>query len=116
MGGLGASSALGKDLVDLSIHMTPGWQQVDLASRCIKKALIATDFQKMNKVVAVLQSVLDTVTELLAAYNTGSKASGSTDAASTSEVPNASIGSPSTSSDADAQPPAADDSGDNAEA
>lgn len=106
VGGLGGASALGQDLVDLSIHMSPGWQQVDLATRCVKKAMIAVDFQKMNKVVAVLQSVLDTMTELLAAYNSGSGGSGASESAPTGDVPNSGMSSPSSSSDADAQPPA----------
>ena len=86
--------------------MSPGWQQVDLASRCIKKALIAEDFQKMNSVVAVLQSVLNTMTQLLSARSTGST-SGGANVAATAE----SAQPDGPSADADAQP-AADEAAD----
>ena len=101
VGGLGAQSPLGADLVDLSHHMSPGWQQIDLASRCIKKAIIADDFQKKPNIVAVLNATLGTINQLLTAYNTGKPGGGTPDIASTSE---SLAGAGSTSSDADSQP------------
>jgi hypothetical protein len=81
--------------------MSSSWQQIDLATRCIKKAIIGSDFQKKPKIVAVLNATLGTLNQLLTAYNTGKASGGTTDLASTSESL-ASAGA--TSSDADSQP------------
>jgi hypothetical protein len=88
---------------DLSPSMGPGWQSVDLASRAIKVALRSTDFQKTPAVVAVMQSVLNTMTELLSHY-----VSGTSGASAPGPVPSGAdrTDGASPSSDADAQPSA----------
>jgi hypothetical protein len=101
-GGLGPNSPFGGMLSDLSPSMGPGWQAVDLAIRALKTGLRSTDFQKTPAVVAVLQSVLNTCTELLSHYTSGQ--AGATPSATPSKGEGSDSASPS--ADADAQPAA----------
>jgi hypothetical protein len=87
--------------------MGPGWQQVDLAVRAVRTALRSTDFQKTPAVVAVLQSVLNTMTELLSHYTSGT--SGATPPASQPRVAEERADGASSSADADSQPSAMSD-------
>jgi hypothetical protein len=84
-------------LSDLPAHLPPGWQSLDLASRALKTAMRSVDFQKTPAIVAVVQSVNNTISELLSHYTAGT--SGGAAAAGTSSDSSSSI-----SSDADAQP------------
>lgn len=97
--GLGPASPLAGLFSDLSPHMGPGWQQIDLAVRAVRTALRSVDFQKIPAVVAVLQDTLNTMTELLSHYTSG------TSGATASSVPRepSDAGAPP-SSDADAMP------------
>jgi hypothetical protein len=92
-------------LSDVSAELGPGMQCVDIAATALKIALRATEFQKREKTVAVLQSCLNTLTTLLNAQVSGQ---GGTPPA----TPQAS-GVDAGAADADAQPGAAS-SGDNA--
>jgi hypothetical protein len=97
-------------LSDLSPNMGPGWQSLDLVVRSLKIGLRSADFQKMPDVVAVLQSMLNTATELISAYNKAS--SGGTASPSTQvRMPDSVNTDSSTSTDADSQP-SADATGD----
>lgn len=111
VGGLGPASPIAGLFSDLSPHMGPGWQQVDLAVRAIRTALRSTDFQKIPAVVAVLQSVLNTMTELLSHYTSGTSGASAPGPKPRSEER---AGGESPSADADSQPSATppDDSGD----
>jgi hypothetical protein len=104
-GGLGPASPLAGLFSDLSPSMGPGWQQVDLAARALKTALRSTDFQKTPAVVAVLQSVLNTVTELVSHYTSGTSGAKPSSTASMRPEGRTSEGD-SSSADADAQPSA----------
>jgi hypothetical protein len=86
--------------------MGPGWQQIDLAVRAIRTALRSPDFQKSPSVVAVFQSVLNTLTELLSHYTTGTSGASSTASGSLPRSEETSSGGDSPSADADAQPSA----------
>lgn len=99
-GGLGPGSPLAGMLSDLSPSMTPGWQSLDLAARALKVALRSVDFQKIPAVVAVVQSVLNTISELISHYQSGTAGG----PASKSAAPRAETTPPSPSSDADSQP------------
>lgn len=105
-GGIGPASAIAAMYSDLSPHMGPGWQSIDVAVRAVKIALRSTDFQQIPAVVAVFQSVLNTMTEMLSHYTSGtSGATASSDTAPrTSE--GTSLGEGTDSADADAQPSA----------
>jgi hypothetical protein len=88
-------------LSDLSPTHGPGWQALDLATRAIKTALRSVEFQKLPAVVAVAQSCLNSLTELVTNYTTGT-------AGATSSSPKPSKdqsgGGESTATDADSQP------------
>lgn len=58
--------------------MGPGWQSLDLAVRAMRVALRSVDFQKTPAVVAVVQSVSNTLAELISHYTTGTEGAGST--------------------------------------
>lgn len=98
VGGLGANSALGSMLADLPAHLTPGWQGLDLAVKALRTAMRSVDFQKTPAIVAVVQSVTNTLTELMASRTAGTSGG--------SNVPSQ-AGGPS--SDADSQPSAPDE-------
>jgi hypothetical protein len=78
--------------------MSTGWQSLDMGMRCLKVALRSADFQKMPAVVAVVQSLLNTGTELISHYTSGT--TGGPAAKQPRET-----GSASPSADADAAPP-----------
>jgi hypothetical protein len=101
-GGLGPAAPLAGMLSDLSPHMGPGWQQIDLSVRCLRTALRSPDFQKMPAVVAVFQSVTNTLTELLSHYTSGT--SGASASSSVPRIQENSSGGGTPSADADAQP------------
>jgi hypothetical protein len=103
--GLGPGSPLQGMLSDLPTNLTPGWQAVDMAVRCLRTALRAEDMQKSERVVAVLQSQSNTLSKLLSAYTSGT-ASGNAEpsAGDTAE------GSLSPNPDADSQPSASSSS------
>lgn len=88
-------------LSDLPTNLTPGWQAIDMAIRCLRVALRAKDMQRSGEVVAAIQSVMNALNKMLSAYTspgtTGSVAESAQEAATT----DASASSP----DADAQPP-----------
>lgn len=107
MGGLGpAASPFAGMLADLPATMPPGWQSVDLAVRALKTAMRAADMQKAEKVVAVLQSVTNTLEKLVSAYTKGTAGASASSMTSTAE---SAVGSPP-AADADAQPSASADS------
>jgi hypothetical protein len=114
-GGIGPASAIAAMYADLSPHMGPGWQSIDVAVRAVRIALRSVDFQKTPAVVAVFQSVLNTMTEMLSHYTSGtSGATASSDTAPrTSE--GSSLGEGTESADADAQPSASAGSSDEGE-
>lgn len=97
-GGLGPSSPLAGMLSDLSPSMGPGWQSVDLAVRALRVALRSTDFQKSPAVVAVVQSVSNTLAQLVTSHT-----SGTAEPKKSPPSGEVSQGSPP-SSDADSQP------------
>jgi hypothetical protein len=103
-GGLGPASPLGS-LVDLSASMGPGWQQVDWAVRSLKSALRSTDFQKTPAVVAVIQSLINTASELISHYTSGTAGAKTSPTVVRREGGRTSE-SDSSSADADAQPSA----------
>lgn len=105
--GLGPATALAGLFADLNPTHGPGWQSVDLAIRAVKTALRSSDFQKLPAVVAVMQSVQKTMTELLTAYTSGS--SGSSASAGPPPAPQDRSQSDTISADADAQPGASSD-------
>lgn len=86
-------------LTDVSASLPPGFQCVDIAATALKIALRATEFQKQEKTVAVLQSCLNTLTTLLNARVSGQ-------AGTTPATPQAQSGSSADAgaADADAQP------------
>lgn len=93
-------------LSDLPSNLTPGWQCVDMAIRCLRTGLRAQEMQKAPKVVAALSSVLGVLTKLLSAYTTGSASSdGGSTTPGMSAAQQGAEGSPP-STDADAQPSA----------
>ncbi len=94
-------------LSDVSASLSPGMQCVDIAATALKIALRATEFQKREKTVAVLQSVLNTLTTLINAQVSGQ---GGNIPAS----PQVSSGADAAAADADAQPSAANAGGDSA--
>lgn len=102
-GGLGPASPLVGMLSDLPTDLTPGWQAIDMAIRCLRTAMRSSDMQKIEKVVAVIQSVHNTLNKLLTAYTNPGSSSGNA-------APEASLSSPELgdsspgSHDADAQP------------
>lgn len=103
-GGLGPASPLQGLFSDLPAHLGTGWQQIDLACRAVQTALRSKDFLKTPAVVAVLQSNLNTMQELLSHYTSGTSGSQAPKRASSgSEDTTSDSGSPP-SSDADAQP------------
>ena len=104
-GGLGPASPFASLLSDLSSSMGPGWQQVDLAARALKTALRSADFQKTPAVVAVLQSLLNTINELISHYTSGTSGAKPSSTASPRFEGRTSEGD-SSSADADAQPSA----------
>ncbi len=71
IGGLGPASPLLGMLSDLPTNLSPGWQSVDMAIRCLRTALRSEDMQRAEKVVAALQSVMSVLTKLLSAYTSG---------------------------------------------
>ena len=88
-------------LSDLPTNLSPGWQAVDMAIRCLRTALRAEDMQKAPKVVAALQSVQNVCNKLLSAYTSGTTSGNATPEASTQgPAPDSAPSSP----DADAQP------------
>lgn len=88
-------------LADLPTNLTPGWQAIDMAIRCLRIALRAKDMQRSGEVVAAVQSVMTVLTKMLSAYTspgaTGPVAESAQEAATTETSPS--------SPDADAQPP-----------
>jgi hypothetical protein len=88
-------------LSDLSPSMPPGWQAIDLSVRSLKIAMRSADFQRTPAVVAVVQSVTNTLEELVARRVGGT--SGPAEPRGTREVSAPNEGD-SVSSDADAQP------------
>lgn len=88
--------------------MSPGWQSIDMMVRCGRTALRSADMQKSPNVVAVIQSVTNTLSELLSHYVSGTGGGTSTPAMTTSD--SGSQGD-TASSDADSQPAAPDEGG-----
>jgi hypothetical protein len=71
-GGLGGpSSPFASLLSDVSADLGPGWSAVDIAVRALKIALRSVEFQKMPKVVAQLQSQMNTLNTLVTSYTMG---------------------------------------------
>lgn len=103
LGGLGPASPLAGMLADLSASLTPGWQAVDMAVRCLRVALRAEDMQRAEKVVAVLQSQVNVLTKLISAYTAGT-ASGVSEPSTLGRADEA---APPTTPEADAQPASA---------
>ena len=99
-------------LTDLPSELSGGWQLLDGVARQLKFAIRHPDFVKIPKTVAVLYSVLKTLTELISHYTAKGDAGG---------APTGKAGSPAdredvqdahfVSADADATPePTGDDS------
>lgn len=101
--GLGPQSPLVGMLSDLPTSLTPGWQAVDMAVRCLKTALRAAEMQKMPHVVALLQRSVNELTKLESAYTSGT-ASGSSGAEAVQE--GSGDETPPENSTADSQPAA----------
>jgi hypothetical protein len=97
-----ASSPLAGMLSDLSASMSPGWQAVDMATRCLKTALRAPEFQEIPAVVAHLQSHLNGINVLVTAYTTGEAGASASTAGLSKDSANDGA---APSSDADSQPP-----------
>jgi len=96
-------------LSDLSPSMSSGWQSLDIATRAMKVALRSVDFQKTPAVVAVIQSQLNTLSELLSHYTSGTAGAVPKGVPSRGAV-SGGDDSNSSSADADAQPtPVTDD-------
>lgn len=110
-GGMGPASALSGMLSDLDARLGNGWQQLDLASRCLASALRSTDFQQTPAIVAVIQSQKNVLNQLLATQTTGTSGAASSGGAVPS-LPNSSDQGNLASVDADAQPSADDEGGD----
>jgi len=97
-------SPLAGMLSDLSPTHGPGWQAVDLSVRALKTALRSVDFQKIPAVVAVLQSCLNTQTELLSSYTAGTMGGSASPTVSPEPSMNGATSGGENSADADAQP------------
>lgn len=92
-------------LADLPTNLTPGWQCVDMAVRCLRTGLRAEDMQRAEKVVAVLQSVVNSLTKLLSAYTAGTP-SGSAEPSTAAGRAEGPPPSSDAAGDADSQPSA----------
>jgi hypothetical protein len=114
-GGLGPASPLQGLFSDLPAHLGTGWQQIDLACRAVQTALRSRDFLKTPAVVAVLQSSLNTMQELLSHYTSGTSGASAPPRSSGATLGDTSDAGSPPSSDADAQP-SADTASDSADA
>lgn len=92
--------------IDMPSELSGGWQLLDAVCRQLKLTIRHPDFAKTPKTVAVLYSVLETLTELISHYTKGGDAGG----APTSVAPESSdrggdADAHFVSADADAEPP-----------
>jgi hypothetical protein len=89
---------MGSMLSDLPAHLPDGWQAIDLSIRALKTAMRSVAFQKTPAIVAVVQSATTTLTTLLSHYTSGTTSGTESDGSVASSAP-------SSSADADNQPP-----------
>lgn len=96
-------SAVADLLTDLSAHLSPGWQLVDLAIRAIRKAKASRDFLNKPNVVAVLDKTASDLNVLLS-----SKMASGTNASKPPTASPSTESSEAPAADTDAQPESSD--------